>query len=357
MPPAPRRSSTSPGPGSGTSAASTRRSSLAWMRQASMASPSSVQRVPAGGKALVGLVQVPAHRGARAGGIARGDRLQHGAMLGHRRGPQRRRIVMVLELRVERTGALLPQHLDDGDQRAVPRRFGDAQVEEPVAGERLTVVAQLARHLLERIRDALDLRLLRDLRSLRRAFALDERAGAEQLERTRLGLHPRRRAVALPAVRAEHVDARADAHLDQPLDLERDQRLANGRPRYAELPREIALGRKPRSRPELARGDQRADLVRDLPVQAAGLDALERHDKTRSSWRDTGRAGTSPSMPADACPKANSRPAIGQVALPVTAAIRALGDARAAWLGCAIASRPRRSRAATQAWLAPVPEA
>ena len=78
--------------------------------------------------------------------VVRGDRLHHGAVLGHRRGPQRRRIVVVLELLVQRPGALVPQHLDDRDQRAVPRRLGDADVEQLVAGQRLLVGVELPLH-------------------------------------------------------------------------------------------------------------------------------------------------------------------------------------------------------------------
>ena len=48
------------------------------------------------------------------------------------------------------------------------------------------------------------------------------------------------------------VDSRADAHFDQALDFERDQRLAHRRPRHAELLREVALGRQPRARREFA---------------------------------------------------------------------------------------------------------
>src|SRR6185436_19248999 len=148
MPPAPRRSSTSPGPGAGAANVSIRRSSFAWMRAASIVDllraqgpDALMQRVPALAEALVRLVEVALHRRARAGRVVARDRAQHGAVLGHRGGPQLRRIVVVLELLVERAGALVPQHLDDLHERAVAGGLRDAHVEHPVAAERLPAVA------------------------------------------------------------------------------------------------------------------------------------------------------------------------------------------------------------------------
>src|SRR6187402_3175068 len=100
MPPAPRRSSTSPAPGAGAANVSIRRSSFAWMRAASIglsfeAAGALLQRVPALAEALVRLVEVALHRRARGGGVVPRDRAQHRAVLGHRRGPQPGRVVVV----------------------------------------------------------------------------------------------------------------------------------------------------------------------------------------------------------------------------------------------------------------------
>ena len=113
--------------------------------------------------------------------------LQHGAVLGHRGAPQRRRIVVVLELLVERPGALLPQHLDHGDQRAVAGGLGDAHVEEPVAGERLVLacVELPCASASSASSIAATCAFLRRLGGERRAFALDHVARAQQLERAR----------------------------------------------------------------------------------------------------------------------------------------------------------------------------
>src|SRR6476659_5814914 len=73
------------------------------------------------------------------------------------------------------------------------------------------------------------------------------------------------------------VDAGADPHLDPAFDLERDQRLAHGRPAHAQLPRQVALGREPAAGRELAARDQPTQLLGDLPVEALGFDGLEGH--------------------------------------------------------------------------------
>ena len=119
----------------------------------------------------------------------RGNRRDDRAVLGHRRDPEPRRVVMVLELLVQRPRPLFPQHLDDGDQRAVARRLGDPDVEELVAGERLRVRVELALHRRHRILDRGDLRLLRRFRGKRRALALDHVARAQQFERSGLGVY------------------------------------------------------------------------------------------------------------------------------------------------------------------------
>ena len=157
-------------------------------------------------------------------------------------------------------------------------------MEQAVAGERLLLMLEFAVHLIQRLLDGGDLRLLRGLRRERRAFAFDRVAGAHQLERTGERVHlaaARATRVRLVTFRGEprtqHVDPGPDAHFDQPLDFERDQRLAHRRARNPELLREIALRRQPRAGHELAGADQLPDLVRDLPVEPARFDALEWH--------------------------------------------------------------------------------
>src|SRR5690606_37638501 len=92
----------------------------------------------------------------------------------------------------------------------------------------------------------------------------------------------------------QDVDARSDAHLHQSFDLERDQRFPDARPRYAQLLGEVALRRQPRAGGKLARAHERADLVGDLPVEAARLDAVQRHEGKPDPPRATGAARRGP---------------------------------------------------------------
>ena len=72
-----------------------------------------------------------------------------------------------------------------------------------------------------------------------------------------------------------HEDAGTAADLDAPLDIERDQCLAQRRARHAELLGQVALRRQARSGFEPAPIDQLADLVCDLLIEPARLDRLE----------------------------------------------------------------------------------
>src|SRR6516165_11267617 len=148
MPPAPSLRSTSPGPGDGVSAGSTRRSSFEWMRHASMVDSFLLQRIPALAESLVGLIEMTMHRRARRNGIVRDERLQHCAVLGDRALPELRRVVVVLELLEQRPHTLFPQHLEHVDKRAVPGRLGDPQMKGAVARERLLAFLQFLLHLV-----------------------------------------------------------------------------------------------------------------------------------------------------------------------------------------------------------------
>jgi hypothetical protein len=72
-----------------------------------------------------------------------------------------------------------------------------------------------------------------------------------------------------------HEGAAAGARLDDPEELERAQRLADGRPRYLELLREGALGRQLIAGPELALFKERFDLLDDALVEPAAPDGLD----------------------------------------------------------------------------------
>ena len=286
MPPAPRRSSTSPGPGVGhvgrfdaqvflgVNAAGKHGDLLECRSVRRYCSVSQPVR-----EALVRLVQVPLHRGARAAGVAcAAIAFSTDAVLGHRGCPQRRRVVVMLELLVERPGALLPQHLDHRHQRAVAGRLGDAQVEQPVAGQRLLARSSSSRCIcVERLLDRLHLRLLRRLRRQRRALALDHVARAQQLERARPSASCRPAAVAS----RRPAPARRCPSRCAPRPGPRPPARSAPRAPTAATRRAASRGRAPAAaarRPEIRRDViSVADLVGDLPIQAARFDALERH--------------------------------------------------------------------------------
>src|SRR5215470_7797476 len=182
---------------------------------------------------------------------------------------------MVLELLVQRYRSLFPKHPHHVNESAVARRFRDALMEQPIGAERLLDPGQLPLHQLERILERRDLRLTGRLCRQRRALALDHAACAEEFERPRCRLDFVGGVVLLAA--PDYVDTRADAHVDQPLDLERDQGLAHRRPRHPELPREVTLGRQPRAGGELAGTDQGANLIRDLAIKPPRFYALDGH--------------------------------------------------------------------------------
>ena len=137
----------------------------------------------------------------------------------------------------------------------------------------MTAGVDFALHLVQRLGDRLDLLLLAGLGGERCALSLDDIARAQQFERPGGGL----RFAACMLGRRLHVDSGTDAHLDPPFDFERDQRLAHRGPRHAQLLREVAFGRQPRTGGKLARGNQLPYLIGDLPIQPARFDALERH--------------------------------------------------------------------------------
>ena len=63
---------------------------------------------------------------------------------------------------------------------------------------------------------------------------------------------------------------RSQAHFDQAFDFQRDERLAQRRPRDRELQHQFALGRQARADGVLAVADQRAQLIGNLAVEPEG---------------------------------------------------------------------------------------
>ncbi len=171
----------------------------------------------------------------------------------------------MLESREQRRAALFPQILDDLDQRAVVRRFGDAQVKHPIGLERRRAHSlRIILHLLQCIADCGDLRALAFLRGNRRAFPFDRAACVDQFEWT--GLLADTGMTDAVGTRRSHINAGADADFDQPFDFERNERLAHRRSRYAQLLGKIALRRQASACGVFTGRDEAADLLGDLAI-------------------------------------------------------------------------------------------
>jgi hypothetical protein len=282
MPPAPRRISTSCGlelDGQGVFDAQVARAmDAADKGHAGLlaAAPAAGRRgagcLPAGGESVVRQRQVAAHRRARAVGVVRGDGVDHGLVLGDGQLPAVAVLEVAAQLREQRVVALVVEVGDDACQHRVARGLDDAHVEQAVAHRgQLPLVDLLLHHAMASRRPRTCAAFIVRGRACGQ-FAFDDLARADGLQR-RLGRDRRRAGRRLLA----HVDARTHAHLDQAL-----------RPRARSAPRAPTAATRPaaapvRARPaaacrrELALLDQRAHLVGDLPVQALGLDGLQRH--------------------------------------------------------------------------------
>ena len=189
------------------------------------------------------------HRDARRSSVAAGNRFEDRTVLAQRRPPQLRRIVVMLELLVQRSRTLLPQHLDHLHQCPVAGCLGDAQMEQTIGPERLSLGLHFLLHQAKRLFNGGDLSLSCRFGSQRCALAFHDPPSAQQLERSRSGLH----FTAFFVGRTDqHVDARSDANLDQPLDFQCNEGLAHAWPRHAELLGQIAFRRQARTGRELS---------------------------------------------------------------------------------------------------------
>ena len=223
------------------------------------------------------------HRGARGVGVAVGDRVDDGLVLGQRLAPGRRSLEVVAQLVEQRVVAFVEQLGHRAQQRADVGRLGDRQVEQAIAAHRRQAARDIVGHQRQRLAQCLQLPFVTLAGGQRGEFAFDDLAGADDLERAIGRIDSRRRG---GRIDRPHIDARAHAHLDQALDFERDQRLAHRGAGHAELGGQLALGWQAGAQRELAGSDQPAQLVGDLAVQAAGGEGLDRHRS--SSGRASG---------------------------------------------------------------------
>jgi len=149
----------------------------------------------------------------------------------------------------------------------------DAHVEIAIGGNRLLVLANGLLHRFDRRSHRCEIDFGQFASGKGRDFPFDEPPGAEELEGALPFVDRSRRG----PIGLGDENARADPHFHEPLNLERDERLANRRARYPELHREIALGWQALTPSELSRRDQHRQLIGNLSIEAAIIDGLNGH--------------------------------------------------------------------------------
>src|SRR5215470_956607 len=214
--------------------------------------------------------QVPVHRRARGIRIARFDGFQDRGVIANRLVCQLVCVKVALHA-TPQLGALGPETFDYELERAVAGRFSNPEVKLAVARLANREVVDMRLHPREALPEHLQILLARLRGRQRRDLAFDELSRLQQLERPRAGV---------PCGRARrnhgrYEDARADANLDQPSHLERDDRLAHRCPAYSERCCELPLGRQTSARRKFSAGDQSRDLVCDLSIESPGFDCLQ----------------------------------------------------------------------------------
>jgi hypothetical protein len=214
--------------------------------------------------------QMSVHSRTRGIRIPRFDGLQDRGVIANRLVSQLVRVKVPLHA-TPQLGALGPETFHHELERAVSGRLGNHEVKLAVARFANREVVDVRLHPGEALSENLKVLLARLRSRQRRDLAFNDLARLQQLERPWTSV-PRRRA------RSNHrryEDASADTNLNQPAHLERDDRLAHRCPTYSEGGCEFPLGGQTRARRKFSARDQSRDLIRDLSVEAAGLDCLE----------------------------------------------------------------------------------
>ena len=231
-----------------------------------------------------------AHGVAGRPGLARRNGVPHRAMLVERGAPRAGVFEVVCKLREIRIEALVEQLADHAHQHGIAEASGDRNMERAIMHHRGFAGMLDIFHGDEGGIDARNVVLRRHARGLLGNRALDEFAGAQQLERT---FDDGRCRHQHSARALDHIDAGTDADADASLDFERDQGFAYRRPRDLELLGELALGRQAAADRVLAAVDQASQLIGDLAIEPSRLHSFQRH------------AG----LPARAAPGWSQRPA------------------------------------------------
>ena len=215
------------------------------------------------------------HRLARPIRVLGAQRVQHVAMFGYSLCPDLRRFEVAVQLVEKRPQPQVEHAPHHADQHAVAGGLGDTHVEQTVRFQRLDARLRIDFHLVDGFPDRIEMALFPQPGRHGRDFAFEQRARLDQLQRPLFT----GQVEALRRLRGRlaDIDARPHAHLDIAFDLQRNERLAQRRPRHAQLHRQVALGGQARGDRELAADDQFPQLVADLAVQALRFDGLDGH--------------------------------------------------------------------------------
>ena len=196
------------------------------------------------------------------------------------------RVVVMLELLVERPGALVPQHLDHGTSAPLPVASAIAQVEQPVADERLPARRRCSRCISSSAASiASHLRLAcADFAASAAHSALDDVARAQELERTgrRFVRRPARRHACCRSPRARRCRTRCA-------------------PRPAPRPRARSAPRAPTAATRRAASRGRARAAAARPPETRRPDQ-RRGSGRRSAGRGGGARCSGTAWGRDRCP-------------------------------------------------------
>ena len=225
-----------------------------------------------------GVAQMLAHRAPRRDRIAGADRIENPLMFGDVVAPSRSGHEQRLHACCQRLGVLFPKDGHQPGERAVRAGFGDAQMEQAIAGGRASRAAHVGGEPDKRGLDASKLGRRNANGGQRRRLGFDQAARLQHVERRHLARADGRLAAWTPGPgRRTHIDAGADPDGDAMREFERRERFAQRRARHTELGGQHALARQPLPAAEFAGVDQPADLVGNPLIFARDDERLQRH--------------------------------------------------------------------------------
>ncbi|CUX10688.1 hypothetical protein AGR7C_Cc10070 [Agrobacterium deltaense Zutra 3/1] len=210
--------------------------------------------------------QMGMHGGLRQQRVSQFKRRQNGFVFLKRMGPG----IAVFEFHAKlgRNGAvaLIEKVRHHSRQNAVTGLFGYGDVKQPILIQRLAAGLDFPLHGIEYLAEGRDCLIghpacrQHDGCPLQRGARLHQFGGAVTQRFGMVGRLQRFR---------RHINPGTHANFDGVVDFKRNQRLAQGRPRYTELLCQFAFGGKPRAGQEFTHVDEFAYLIRNLLIKPA----------------------------------------------------------------------------------------